>query len=134
MFTRAKGLNLRDLYCATKFISYNYNCNDYKLLGLISHSSFYQGKLLTGLDTMVSSASEFSKTNWRNNLWDKYYKPEYPVRTNDFEWMQQEFGVNIILAYQPYIESVMLSHNHKYNFGEYTEVFNKNNFVVYVKN
>ena len=133
IFSRSKGVILHDLYNATKFIKNNYNCNDYKLLGLISHSSFYQGKLLTGLDTMVSSASEFSKTNWKNNLWDKYYKPEYPVRTNDFEWMQQEFGVNIILAYQPYIESVMQSHNHEYNFGEYSEAYNKNNFVVYEK-
>lgn len=133
VFCKSKSFNLNDLYSATDFIRSNYNAENNNLLGLVSHSSFYQGKLLTGLDTMVSSASEFSKTNWKNNLWDKYYKPAFPVRTNDFEWMQQEFGVNIILAYQPYIESVMQSHNHVYNFGEYIESYNKNNFVVYVK-
>ncbi|RXJ90605.1 hypothetical protein CRV01_05480 [Arcobacter sp. CECT 8983] len=122
---------LEDLFKATEFIKNNYRREEYRLLGLVETNSFYYGEILTGLKCMA--ASEFSTENCGEELWKKYYQPIMPIRTNDFEWMYQEFGVNIILAYQPYIDEIKKTYNHEYKFDGYKEVYNKNDFVVYEK-
>jgi hypothetical protein len=122
---------LKSLYEATNFIKKNYSVNDNKLLGLMNSNPFYQGEILTGLKCM--SASEFSTESWGEELLNRYYYPIYPIRTNDFEWMYKEFGVNMILVYKPYLEKIKKSYNHEYNFCKFKEVYNKNNFLVYIK-
>jgi hypothetical protein len=122
---------LEELYEAADYIKNKYTYEEDKLLGLIESNTFYQGEILTGLKCMASS--EFSTESWGEELWNKYYDPVLPVRTNNFEWMNQKFGVNIILAYSPYIKEIKENYDLEYNFKGFKEVYSKNDFVVYEK-
>lgn len=130
-YSHGKKYKLSELYNVTSFIKKQYSNNTHKLLGLLENETFYQGEVLTGIDTIA--ASQWTLESWGEELWNKYYYPEYPIRTNDFEWMYTKFGVNLVLVYEPYITMIKEKYGHEYKFDNFQQVYNKNNFIVYEK-
>jgi hypothetical protein len=113
-----------------EFLKKNFDASN-SLVPIISKTTFHQGALLTGMNILATT--QYDRKKFGEDQWDKLYELGFPLFTNDFKWLSENYGVTMILAYKPFIWQVQEEGNFRYEFDGYNDVYNENNFIVYEK-
>lgn len=115
------GINFLD---AMKYISQNIqDKNKYVIHGILNTYINYPLSVLSGLNSLTIEANYiFNLTN------DKKIMPKDTIYTNDFQYLYEKYGVNIIIA-----NKFFLNKNIKYDFSQFNVFYENETYIVYKK-
>ncbi|MDN5050692.1 hypothetical protein [Aliarcobacter butzleri] len=99
------------------------NKNDYVIHGILGAYINYPLSVLTGLKSLAI------ETNYVFDLaMNKKIMPNDRIYTSDFEYLYNEYGVNIIVANKKYLYSDM-----KYNFDRFEVLYENDEYIAYIR-
>lgn len=109
---------------AMKFIKENLNDKNNSVIhGIFGSYIHYPLSVLTGLKSLAIEANYvFDLTS------DKKLMPKDTLYTNDFDYLYDKYGVNIIVANRKYLHQEL-----KYNFDKFDNIFENDEYIVYVR-
>jgi len=99
------------------------NKDNYKIHGILGMYINYPLSVLSGMKSLTI------ETNYVFNLaMNKSLMPNDKTYTNDFDYLFEKYGVNIIVANKKYLQQDII-----YDFNKFNKLYENNQYIAYVR-
>jgi len=107
-----------------EYINVNIKEKDhYVIHGILSSYISYPLSVLTGIHSLAIEVNHVF-----NLVSNKKLMPEDKIYTNDFDYLYNGYGVNLIVANKKYLDKDV-----KYNFSKFNNFYENEEYIVYIR-